>query len=82
MKNRLPFFVYSLGLFPLVYWQDSVRALLGDWLAFVVVIGYLLVLRLIGWALVQFVDFRRKKSIIEHNRSVEERKQKHGLGKT
>jgi hypothetical protein len=82
MKNRLPFFVYFLGMFPLGYWQDSVRVLLGDGMAFVVVIGYLLALRLIGWALVQFADFRHKKSIIEHNRSVEERKQKHGLGKT
>lgn len=69
-------------MFPLGYWQDAVRAQLGDWLSFVVAIGYLLTLRLIGWALVQFVDFRHKKSIIEHNRSVEERKQKHGLGKT
>jgi len=74
MKNRLPFFVYFLGMFPLGYWQDSVRALLGNWLAFAAVIGYLLTLRLIGWALVQFVGFRRKKSIIEHNRLVEQRK--------
>ena len=69
-------------MFPLGYWQDAVRAQLGDWLSFVVAIGYLLTLRLIGWALVQFVDFRHKKSIVEHNRSVEERKQNHGLGKT
>ena len=82
MKNRLPFVVYFLGMFPLGYWQDAVRTLLGDWLAFVAVIGYLLMLRLIGWALVRLVDFRHKETIIEHNRLVEERKNKEVLGKT
>jgi hypothetical protein len=82
MKNRLPFFVYLVGMFPLGYWQDSVRALLGDWLAFVAVIGYLLILRLVGWSLVRLVDLRHKRSIIEHNRLVEERKKKDALRKT
>lgn len=76
MKSRLPFFVYFLGMFPLGYWQDSVRALLGNWLAFIAVIGYLLTLRLIGWEVVQLVDFRHKKSIIEYNCLVEELKKK------
>lgn len=76
MKSRLPFFVYFLGMFPLGYWQDSVRVLLGNWFAFVAVIGYLLTLRLIGLRLVKLLDFRHKKSIIEHNCLVEELKKK------
>ena len=82
MKRLLPFFVYLLGMFPLGYWQDSVQAQLGGWLAFVVLIGYLLTLRLIGWALVRFVDFRHLKSITEHNRLVEDRKMKKVQRKT
>lgn len=74
MKSRLPFYVYLLGLLPLGYWQGTVRALLGDWLAFAVCIAYLLLLRLIGWSLVRFVEYSHKRSIREHNRLVEERK--------
>lgn len=81
MNSRLPYFVYFLGMFPLGYWQDSVRALLGNSLAFVAVIGYLLMLRLIGWGLVKLMDFKHKKSIIEHNCLVEERQKKQILGK-
>ena len=74
MKNRLPFLIYLVGMFPLGYWQNSVRALLGDGLAFIVCLAYLLMLRLIGWSLVRLVDFNHKRSILEHNRSVEDRK--------
>jgi hypothetical protein len=81
MKTLLPFLVYFLGMCPLGYWQNDLRALLGDWLSFVAVLGYLFILRLIGWVLVQFVDFRYMKSITEHNRLVEDRKLKKKSGK-
>lgn len=74
MKNRLPFFVYLAGMFPLGYWQDSLRSLLGDWLALLSVIAYLLMLRLIGALLVRLVDFRHRLAVAEHNRLVEERR--------
>jgi UPF0716 family protein affecting phage T7 exclusion len=76
MKKHLPFLVYLAGMIPLGYWQNSLRALLGDWLGFAVLIGYLLALRFIGFLLVRLLDLRHKRSVIAHNLSVKNRKKK------
>lgn len=74
MRKHLSFLVYFAGMFPLGYWQNSLRASLGDWLAFVALIGYLLALRLLGFLLVRWSEIRHKKSIIAHNLLVENRR--------
>jgi hypothetical protein len=71
MTKRLPFWIYLLGVFPLAYWQAAVRASLGDWLSFAVVVGYLLALRLLGYWAVRLLELRRKSVISEHNLLVE-----------
>ncbi len=74
MKKHLPSLVYFLGMPPLGYWQHSLRTWLGDWLAFAVILGYLLVLRLIGLLAVWLVEYRQRKAVIVHNLAVETRK--------
>jgi O-antigen/teichoic acid export membrane protein len=72
-KNRIPFLVYLVGVFLFGILQGPLRGALGDWLAFVVAISYLLLLRLIGFALVKLVEGRHRRSISEHNFQVENR---------
>lgn len=74
MKSRLPFWIYLVGMFPLGYWQQAVRSELGDWLSFAVVVGYLLVLRLLGIWAVRWLEFRQKRIIAKHNLLVDSRK--------
>ena len=74
MTKRLPFWIYLAGIFPLAYWQQPVRVMLGDWLSFALVVGYLLVLRLLGLLAVRWLELRQKREIAEHNLSVETRK--------
>ena len=76
MKKHLPFLVYFLGMFPLGYWQHSLRAWLGDWVSFLVVIGYLFVLRLTGVLAVWLVEYWQRNAVIEHNLAVENRNRK------
>jgi hypothetical protein len=75
MTKRLPFWIYLVGVLPLAYWQAALRASLGDWLSFAVVIGYLLFLRLLGYWAVRLLELRRQRAIAEHNRLIESRKQ-------
>jgi hypothetical protein len=82
IKTRLPFVVYFFGILPLGYLQDDVRAVLGDWMSFVAILGYLFILRLIGWGLVRFVESRHLESITQHNRLVEDSKMKKVQRKT
>ncbi|MES2945465.1 MAG: hypothetical protein V4772_21575 [Pseudomonadota bacterium] len=82
MKKHLPALVYLLGFAPLGIWQNSLRVALGDWLSFVAVVGYLLVLRLIGYLAVELFDFQKRRQIAKFNLSVEKRKQQKPLGKT
>ncbi len=37
-----------VSLLPIVVYEDSLRASLGDWLSFALVVGYLIVLRVIA----------------------------------
>ena len=82
MKNRLPFWIYLVGMFHLGYWQAPVRAMLGDWLSFAVAVAYLLVLRLLGFWAVGWLELRQKRIIADHNLSVEIRKQRKSERKT
>jgi len=81
-RKRLPFWIYLAGVFPLDYWQDSVRGLLGDWISIAAVIGYLLFLRLLGFWGVQLLELRQRRMIAAHNRSVTSKKQQKHFGKT
>lgn len=74
-RKRIPFWIYLAGAFPLAYWQDSVRALLGDWLSFAAGIGYLLFLRLLGFWGVRLFELRQERTIAAHNRLVDSKKQ-------
>ncbi len=79
MKKYLPVLVYAVGMFPLGLWQDRLRVALGDWPALVVVIGYLLLLRLVGLLVVRAVEQSHKVEIRKHNLAIEKRKQKNGV---
>jgi len=81
-RRRLPFWIYLAGIFPLAYWQDSVRALLGDWLSFAAVIGYLLFPRLLGFWGVRLLELRQKRMIAAHNHLIDSKKQRKHFGKT
>jgi len=81
MKKHLPFLVCFLGLFPLGYWKHSLRAWLGDWVSFLVVIGYLFVLRLTGVFAVWLVEHWQRKAVIEHDLAVENRNRKKLVGR-
>ena len=80
-RKRLPFWIYIAGAFPLAYWQDNVRALLGDWLSFVAIIVYLLFLRLLGFWGVRLLELRKIRMIAAHNRLVDSKKQQKNFGK-
>jgi hypothetical protein len=82
MANRLPFLIYLVGVFPLAYWQAPVRAALGDWLSFALVVAYLLDLRLLGFWAVRWQELRQKKIITGHNLSVDSKKQQKRERKT
>ena len=75
MKKHLPKLVYLLGLGPLAFWQNSLRAALGDWLSLLAILCYLLVLRLIGQLAIQLIEFQQKRKIESFNLLVETRKQ-------
>lgn len=72
--------VYLIGMFPLGMWQGSLRSAWGDLSAFVAVITYLLLLRLLGFLIVRFIDFRCQQVLVAHNQKVdisrEQRKKK------
>lgn len=76
MKKYLPAFVYLAGMIPLGMWQNSVRLALGDWGSFAAVIGYLLVLRLLGYLAVQAVETHHQMGIRKHNLAIESRRKK------
>ena len=51
-RRRIELVVYLVGIAPLGLFQQQLRAAIGsDAWAFVIVIGYLLCLRALGWAL-------------------------------
>ncbi|CAN7616824.1 hypothetical protein [Polaromonas sp. LjRoot131] len=65
MTKHWPFWIYLIGLLPLAYWQEAVRAWLGDWLSFALAIGYLLFLRLLGFWAARWQESGRAKLIAE-----------------
>jgi len=75
LKRHLPFLVYLVGMLPLAYFQGSIRAMLGDPLAFVAAIGYLVALRLLGIAAVRIFEQREQISIDRHNAAVTAKKE-------
>ena len=74
-KENLPVLIYFLGMFPLGYFQGTVRASLGDLLSFVAVIGYLIGLRLLGVAAVRAAVWRKQMAVAKHNSKVVAKKQ-------
>ena len=76
LKRRLPFLIYLLGMVPLGYFQNSIRAMLGDPLAFATAIGYLFALRLLGIAAVRILDWRVKLAIDRHNAVIATKKER------
>jgi len=79
-KENLPVLIYFLGMFPLVYFKDTVRAWLGDLLSFVVVVCYLIVLRLLGVAAVRTAEWRKQMEVEKHNAKVAAKKQARARG--
>ncbi len=73
--ENLPVLIYFFGMFPLGYFQGTVRAWLGDLLSFVVVVGYLIVLRLLGVAAVRTAEWRKQMEVAKHNAKVAAKKQ-------
>jgi hypothetical protein len=67
--------IYLIGILLLGYFQYSVRSLLGDLLSFVAIIGYLILLRLLGIAAVRAVEWRESVIIARHNAAVVAKKE-------
>jgi hypothetical protein len=74
-KENLPVLIYFLGMFPLGYFEGTIRAWLGDLLSFVTVVGYLIVLRLLGVAAVRTAEWRKQIEVAKHNSKVAAKKQ-------
>ena len=75
-KRQVPVLVYLIGMFPLGMWQGALRLAWGDLPALVAIIAYLLLLRLLGFLLVRFIDFRSQQAVVAHNKAVEISRQK------
>lgn len=75
LKRRLPILIYLIGVSLLGYFQYSVRSLLGDLLSFVAILGYLILLRLLGAATVRAVEWRERAIVARHNAAVVAKKE-------